>query len=633
MTLTTEVAPQVHEFKAHTQQLLSLMVHSLYTHKEIFLRELISNASDALDRLRFESILDSGPQASSAAPAIRLEIDPAARTLSIHDNGIGMGPDEVVANLGTIARSGTQELLEQLRRRGQSALPELIGHFGVGFYSAFMVAERVALVTRRAGQDEATRWESRGDGRYEVAPAERDGHGTTVTLHLKPADDEAGLEDYADPWVLGRIVKRYSDFIAYPISLSGARDEQGQAAAERVLNSQKPLWSRPAAEVPEHEYREFYQQLSHERTPPLLHLAARAEGRVECQALLFVPASASPELHYHAAPFGLRLYARRVLVLERCPEALPRYLRFVTGVVDVLDLPLNISRQTLQESRHLADIRKWVTRAVLGRLADVQRQEPDTYLAFWRQFGRALKEGLDSDYPNRERLLELSLYPSSHLPAGELTTLAGYVSRMPPEQEAIYYLAGDSRAALEHAPHVEAARERGFEVLYLLEPVDDLLTQSLPEYAGKRLRSLAHGAPDWASGEPPAPELDQQFAPLARRLEELLEAHVKGVRLSTRLRSSPACLVGEEHDYTPRMERLLLKGAGGGPRARRTLELNPAHALVQRLKGRLDAAADDPSWPDYAELLLAYALVAQGSEPADPVRFTRALADLMERAL
>ena len=631
MTMTAEQTSQVHEFKAHTQQLLWLMIHSLYTQKDIFLRELASNASDALDRLRFESIRDHSLADGSEPPTIRLEVDSAQRTLTVHDNGIGMSRDEVIANIGTIARSGTQELLEELKGKGQDALPELIGRFGVGFYSAFMVADSITLVTRRAGDPAVTRWASAGDGQYTISDGSRPTHGTSVTLQLKRVDPDAGIEDYADEWVLARIVKQYSDFIAYPIVLAGAG---GAAAAERTLNSQKPLWARSPAEVSDEEYRGFYHQLTHDRTPPLLHLAARAEGRIDCQVLVYVPAEAPQDLHYHGFAFGLRLYARRVLVLERCPDLLPRYLRFVTGAVDVLDLPLNISRQMLQESRNVAEIRKWLTRTILGRLAELQQHDPETYLKVWRQYGRALKEALGVDYQNRDRLLSLFLFESSRHPSG-LTTLDQYVERTTPDQTDIYYLTGESRDAIEHAPHVEAARERGFEVLYLIDPVDDLLVQSLTEHAGKRVRSLGKGTLDWArSSEDAAADSAhaEAFASLTRRLEELLTTHVKRVRLSMRLTASPACLVGEEYDYTPRMERLLMKGKGGGPRQRRILELNPTHPVVTKLKERQATAADDPRWVDYAELLLSYALLTEGSEPADPVRFTRALVELMQQS-
>lgn len=643
-TVESAGATEVFEFKAQTRDLLGLVIHSLYTHKEIFLRELVSNASDALDRLRFESLTTDRLTPAGHVPRITLAVDPRLRMLTIADNGIGMTRDEVIANIGTIARSGTRELVEQSRDRRLDTVPELIGSFGVGFYSAFMVADRVSLVSRRAGEGGATRWESRGDGEYTIADAERAEPGTTVTLGLKAVDADAGIEDYTDQWTLSHIIKRYSDFVAHPIVLVGAaaetEDAAGQpvpgdaAAVDKILNSQKPVWSKTPAETSDEEYREYYRHLTHDWNPPLLRVSARAEGRIECQALLFVPAAAPADLFYHASPYGLQLYAKRVLVIDQCADLLPRYLRFVKGVVDGLDLPLHISRQMLQERWQIERIQKWVTRKVLDLLAETRQRDPDTYLKVWQQFGRALKEGLGVDHENRECLLKLFLFESSHHPTA-LTTLEQYVERMPSEQPAIYCLAGDSRDLIEHAPHVEAVRARGFEVLYLTDPVDDLLVQALPEHAGKRLKALDKGTLDIDGDAAKDSGADAPASNgLTSCLQEILSAHVKAVRLSTRLTTSVACLTGEEYDYTPRMERLLLKGKGGGPRQRRTLELNGRHPLIVRLTERLASGGDaDTSWEDSAELLLGYALLAEGSEPLNAVRFGHALANLMARGL
>ncbi len=616
------------EFKAETRDLLGLMIHSLYTQKEIFLRELISNASDALDRLRFESLTRPGLTPEGHVPRITLSVDLPARQLSIADNGIGMTRDDVITNIGTIARSGTKDLMERLRRAPQDAMPDLIGRFGVGFYSAFIVADHVTLITRHASEAAATRWASSGDGEYTVCDAERAEPGTTVTLTLKAIDADAGIEDYTDQWVLSRIVKRYSDFVAYPIVLAGLPDEVEKTT--KTLNSQKPMWAKAASETSEDEYREYYRHLTHDWNPPLLRLSAKAEGRIECQALLFIPSEAPTDLFYHAAPYGLQLYAKRVLVLDQCADLLPRYLRFVRGVVDALDLPLHISRQTLQERWQLDRIQKWVTRKVLDLLADTREKDPAAYLTFWRLFGRALKEGLGVDYEHRDRLLQLFLFESSHH-ATELTTLDQYVERMKPDQSAIYYLAGESREVIERAPHLEAVRAAGFEVLYLVDPVDDLVMQALPEYAGKRFKALDKGALDLPADKADTASADADdagFNALAARWQEQLSAYVKSVRLSTRLTTSPACLIGEEYDYSPRMERLLLKGKGGGPRQRRTLEVNPRHPLIAQLNTRADA-----EWEDYGELLFGYALLAEGSEPLNAVRFGQALERLMRRDL
>jgi molecular chaperone HtpG len=646
MTTTTAAGGQF-EFRAETQQLLHLMIHALYTNKEIFLRELISNASDALDRLRYESMLETALSEGSAPPVIRLEAEPGARTLTIHDTGIGMSMQETIDHLGTIARSGSQELLTQAARGGAS-VPELIGRFGVGFYSAFMVADRVSVLTRRAGEQQATLWESAGDGHFAVSEAAKPEHGTSITLHLKPVSEDAGIEDYTDRWVLTRIVKRYSDFVSHPIVLvappapdlmpsdAEPAPAASQAPVETPLNTRTPIWVRSDAEVGEDEYTDFYKLIAKDWHPPLLRLRARAEGRWEYQALLFVPAEAPHDLFYHGASYGLQLYARRVLVMEECRDLLPRYLRFVKGVVDTLDLPLNISRQMLQEHRHIADIRKHLTRKLLDRFAELFAADRAAYDRFWAQFGRVLKEGVGQDHDQRERLLGLLLFESSHDPV-KLTTLREYLERMPPDQQEIYFLTGESRAALEHAPHAEAVRARGHEILYLTHPVDELVMDVLPQYEGRKVRSLGKGSLTGPHTEPPSPLDDSgEFAALIARLQTHFDAYVKQVRLSTRLTASPACLVTEDYDYSPFMERLLLKGKGGGPRQRRILELNPAHPIVIALRDGLRASetpAAGLSWETSAELLFGYAALSEGSELPEPVAFTRGLLQMLDMAL
>src|SRR6266508_729153 len=495
-----------HQFQAETKRLLDLMIHSLYTNKEIFLRELISNASDALDRLRFEALTNPTLLEEDDKYEIRLETDKEARTLSVSDTGIGMSRDEVMANIGTIAKSGTDEL-----RKGLEATPtaqmaaDLIGRFGVGFYSSFMVADKVVLTTRKAGEKTATRWESTADGVYLLSEAERDHRGTTVTLHLKQADLDLGIEDFTDQWVLSRIVRKYSDFVTYPIVGKYIREEEGKDGGlaqepnptivieDKILNSSKPICSRPQSEVSESEYADFYRHVSNDWTPPMKTLPLKAEGTIEYQAWLFIPVQAPYDLFYYGYQGGLRLYAKRVMVMENCSELLPGYLRFIKGVVDSADLPLNISRQTLQQDRHVTQIRKWLTKKILDLLVELFEKEYDNYLKFWGQFGRALKEGVSSDYENKERILSLLLFQSSADPE-KLTTLRGYVERMKEGQDEIYYLTGESRVVVENSPHLEAFKEKGYEVLYLTEPVDESLAQSLWDYEGKKLKSAAKGA-------------------------------------------------------------------------------------------------------------------------------------------
>jgi molecular chaperone HtpG len=639
------------QFQAETRQLLDLMIHSLYSNKEIFLRELISNASDALDRLRFEALTNPELLAGDETLEIRLEADRNARTLTISDNGIGMSRDEVIANIGTIAKSGTRELTERLKQgESKETIAEMIGQFGVGFYSSFMAADRVTLVTRRAGDTAATRWESTGDGTYTIEDSEKPGRGTTITLHLKPEDKDNGVDDFSDRWVISRIVRRYSDFVSYPIVLKAEKDPEIEDLAkeketgekpempleEKVLNSMKPIWTRPQSEVTEDEYKEFYRHISHDWTEPLKTIPYRAEGRIEYQALLFIPSQAPYDLYYVASKPGLQLYVKRIQIMEKCEDLLPHYLRFVRGVVDSPDLQLNVSREMLQQDRFITLIRKGLTKKVLDVLEDMKDKDSETYLKFWSEFGRAIKEGTSSDYENKEKLLELLVFPSSNDPE-KLTTLREYVSRMKDGQNEIYYLTGESRSQVENSPHLEAFKDKGYEVLYLIDPVDELLTQSLHEYGGKRLKSAGKGTVSLGSEEEKKQteeELkakEEQMKPFLEALQKRLDEWVKQVRLTNRLTASPVCLVGAEHDYSPQLEKLLQKGKGGGPKQRRILELNPKHDILSRMTERFEKDPSDPLLDDYAQLLFGYGLIAEGGELPDPVRFNRAVADLMMR--
>jgi molecular chaperone HtpG len=612
------------EFQAEARQVLDLMIHSLYTNKEIFLRELVSNASDALDRLRFEALSNPELIGSDDKLEIWIESDPDARTLTISDNGIGMSRDEVIANIGTIAKSGTRELLQTLRERKSSdTLTTLIGQFGVGFYSSFMVADRVTLVTRRAGEDNATEWESIGDGTFTVADASKFTRGTSITLHLKKFPDDEEIDDFTDKWVIERIVKRYSDFVAYPIIY---KDKQGKEAG-KTLNSMKPIWTRPRSEVKDEEYNEFYKHISHDWNEPLATWSFRAEGRSEYQALLFIPSQAPFDLFYASAKFGLHLYVRRILIVEHCEELLPGYLRFVRGVVDSADLPLNVGRQRLQEDRHIAQIRKWLTKKVLDSLEDMQKNDPEKYGTFWKQFGRAVKEGPSFDFDNKDKLVGLCLFESS-ADVEKLTTLKDYVGRMKPDQPAIYYLTGASRRAVENSPHLEAFKVKGYEVLYLVDPVDEMLVQWLPEFDGKHLKSIAKGVAD-LGGEKDLKEKEREFSKLTEALQKKLDDRIKEVRLSSRLTSSPACLVVAEHDVSPNLEKLLNQVKGETTKQKRIMELNPNHEIIAKIQSR----ADDPMMDDLAEVLYGYALLAEGSELQDPLRFNQAVMRVLAKTV
>jgi molecular chaperone HtpG len=658
--MTTTSAPvETLPFQAETKQLLDLMIHSLYSNKEIFLRELISNASDALDRLRFEAVTQPELMAGDEKLEIRIAADRQGRTLTVADNGIGMSREEVVTNIGTIAKSGTRELVERLKQgESKQTIAELIGQFGVGFYSSFMAAERVTLITRRAGDTAVTRWESTGDGTYQISDVEegaadyRPGRGTTVTLHLKPEDRDNGMEDFSDRWVVSRIVRRYSDFVSYPIILTAEKDpeiedlakekETGEkpkmALEEKVLNTMKPIWTRPQSEVTEDEYNEFYRHIAHDWTPPLKVISFKSEGRVEYQALLFVPAQAPYDLYYVASKVGLQLYVKRIQILEKCEDLLPHYLRFVRGVVDSPDLALNVSREMLQQDRHITFIRKGLTKKVLDTFDDMREKDSENYLKFWGEFGRAIKEGVSADYENKDRLLELLIFQSSADPV-KLTSLKEYVARMKEDQKEIFYLTGESRSQVESSPHLEAIKEKGYEVLYLVDTVDELLTQSLNEYDGKKLKSVGKGTVSLGSEdekkqtEEALKAKEEELKPLLDLLQKKLDENVKQVRLTSRLTTSPVCLVGAEHDYSPQLEKLLQKGKGGGPKQRRIMELNPEHKILAGLRAHFDKDAEDPVIAEYADLLLGYGLLAEGTELPDTARFNKAVAELMARGI
>ncbi len=654
--MTAETA--TYEFKTETRQLLDLMVHSVYSHREIFLRELISNASDALDRLRFEALTDERLRELAGDLHIRLEPDEAARTLTVHDNGVGMTRDELQRFIGTIARSGTRDHAAALReapREGYS--PELIGQFGVGFYSSFMVADRVTVLTRRAGEDLAWLWESKGDGTYTVSPAQRPSQGTSVTLYLKDAppteEGDEPAQDFTSEWTLRGIVKKYSDFVSYPIRLrversETERDEEGKIVEgaqprlvqhDEVLNSMKAIWLRPESEVTPEEYKEFYRHLSHDWKEPLRWFTYRAEGASsEFKALLYLPTTASRELFRPDAERGLSLYVHRVFIMHDCKELIPEYLRFVEGVVDSEDLSLNISREILQQDRQIKTIRRAVARKVLSTLESLRDEEPETYRSFWKEFGRFLKEGIYREPVDQDRLLELCNFRSTR--AGEEgTSLAGYLERADAAQDSIYYMAGPSLPTLEASPHLEAFRARDVEVLLLTDPVDEVWTQFVHEYKGKKLVSVGKGKVDLGTPDEQKArkdELGEQEAnlrPLLDLLQEKLAEQTKEVRLSTRLTSSPACLVGEEYDLSPQLAEMLEASGQKVERPKRILEVNGGHPLLVKLQQVFSADPADPRLADMAELLYGQALLAEGGSLLDPVRFGQKLTDLMLRGL
>ena len=650
-------APERHEFQAEVKQLLDLMVHSLYSNKEIFLRELISNASDALDKLRFERL--TKPDLGGAEElSIRLEADKQARTLSVADNGIGMTRDEVIRNIGTIAKSGTKEFLSAVKAaqkekaQGNELPPELIGQFGVGFYSAFMVADKVTLVTRRAGEDAATAWESVGDGTYTIGEGAREQPGTTITLHLKPVDEDQGLRDFTNDGVIRGIVKRYSDFVAYPVRMKLWRKaDQGSSEAQTfedaTLNGMKAIWDRPKGEVTESEYHEFYRHLSHDWNPPLRTIPVKMEGTFEAYALLYIPANAPLDLYSPEMKRGLQLYVKRVFVMDECRDLMPAYLRFVKGVVDAHDLSLNVSREILQKDRQIQVIRKQLIKKVLATLDEMKRDSAKEYAALWAEVGPVLKEGLlGSDTQDHDKLLDLVLADSTVNTAAATaaenaapTSLGAYVERMKPGQDAIYFLSGASKEAVAKSPLLEAFVAKGYEVLLFSDAVDELWLDRAPKYKDKPLQSIGRGEVKLGTEEERKQETEaleekqRAYGDLLTCFRVLLDDEIKEVRLSNRLTSSPVVLVSDEDDMTPRMQRLMEQMGQKTGKVKRILELNPAHPLVTKLHDVFAADNKDPRLGLYAQLLLGQAHLAESGQLPDPAAFSKVLAEVMGRAL
>ncbi|AXK33563.1 molecular chaperone HtpG [Streptomyces armeniacus] len=649
---------ETHEFQAESRQLLRLVVHSIYSNKDVFLRELISNASDALDKLRLESLRDSGLEADTSDLHIELETDAGARTLTVRDNGIGMSYDEVTGLIGTIAKSGTAEFVRKLKEANENkdaaASADLIGSFGVGFYSTFMVADKVTLVTRRAGERQGTRWESAGEGTYELETLDDAPQGTSVTLHLKPEDAEDHLFDYTDTNRLRQIVRKHSDFIPWPVRTTverpasdgdggGDGDADGDADGENpapertveTLNSMKALWARSQDDISEDEYKEFYKHISHDWTDPLETVHTRAEGTFEYQAVLFIPSHAPLDLYQQGGRRGVNLYVRRVFIMDDCTSLLPDYLRFVKGVVDAQDLSLNVSRETLQQDRQIQLMHRRLVKKILSTVKSLRTKDAERYRTFWQEFGPAMKEGLLSDPDNRETLLDIASFPSTHDP-DEQTGLRDYVSRMKDGQEHIYFLTGESRTRLENSPHIEAFQAKGYEVLLLTDPVDEVWVEQIREFDGTPLQSIAKGQVDLDSGKTEESDdeagreeeqrREKEFAPLLGWLGTALGEDVKDVRLSSRLTTSPACIVGDAHDVTPNLEKMYRAMGQELPRIKRILELNPGHPLTAGLKDAHAANPEDPALAETAELVYGMALLAEGGELSDPARFARTLA-------
>ncbi|PWW59508.1 molecular chaperone HtpG [Actinokineospora spheciospongiae] len=623
------------EFQAEVRQLLQLMIHSIYSNKDAFLRELVSNASDALDKLRLEAFRDKDLQVDTDDLHIELAVDKDARTLTVRDNGIGMTRDDVVRLIGTIAKSGTAEFLRQVRESQDAAgAQDLIGQFGVGFYASFMVADKVELVTRYAGEAEGTRWESGGEGTYTIEPVADAPQGTSVILHLKAADAEEQLTDYTTPWKLREIVKRYSDFITWPIRMETTKpavDEDSEPTTEvETLNSMKALWARPQSEVTAEEYSEFYRHIANDWAEPLKTVQMSAEGTFEYQALLFIPSHAPLDLFMRDAHRGIQLYVKRVFIMDDCESLIPEYLRFVKGVVDAADLSLNVSRETLQQDRQIQLIRRRLVKKILSTVKDLRGVDAEKYKTFWTEFGRAVKEGLVQDTDNRDAILEICSFDST-LDPEQPTSLRGYVERMKEGQQHIYYMTGDSRSVIENSPHLEAFRDKGYEVLVLTDPIDEMWVDAVPEYDGKQFQSIAKGQVDLDTEEDE--ERKAEYADFLTWMSESLKDAVKEVRLSKRLTTSPACVVGDSGDLAPNLEKMYRAMGHELPQVKRILELNPTHPLVAGLRAAHAERPEDESLAETASLLHDMAVLAEGGELADSARFIRLLAGRLERSL
>ncbi|MFI9452229.1 molecular chaperone HtpG [Amycolatopsis sp. NPDC052450] len=613
------------EFQSEARQLLQLMIHSIYSNKDTFLRELVSNASDALDKLRLEAFRDKDLKADTDDLHIEIETDTEKRTLTVRDNGIGMSRDDVVALIGTIAKSGTAEFLKKLKETKDSAASQdLIGQFGIGFYASFMVADKVTLLTRHAGSDEGVRWESEGEGTYTIETVPDLPQGTSVVLHLKPEDAEDQLFDYTSATKIKQIVKKYSDFITWPIRMT-----EGEEVV--TVNSMKALWARSSSDVTEDEYNEFYKHVAHDWNDPLETIRLQAEGTFEYQALLFLPGHAPLDLFMRERKRGVQLYVKRVFIMDDCEALMPEYLRFVKGVVDAQDLSLNVSREILQQDRQIQLIRRRLVKKVLSTVKTLMAAEnPYKYETFWKEFGRAVKEGLLDDHENRTAILDICSFASTNDPE-KLTSLREYVERMKDGQEHIYYLTGESRQSIENSPHLEAFQAKGYEVLVLTDPIDEMWVDAVPGFEEKQFQSVAKGEVELDSDT--TDEQKEEFSGLLTWLTKTLSEQVKEVRLSSRLTTSPACIVGDTNDVTPTLEKMYRAMGQEMPQIKRILELNPGHPLVAGLRDAFASQGENDGLGETAELLYGMALLAEGGELGDPARFTKLLATHLQKTL
>lgn len=611
-----------HAFQAETSELLNLVINSLYTKKEVFLRELVSNASDALDKARIKSLTDHDLLGEDTDLEIQISTDAEAGTVTISDNGIGMTKEELTKNLGTIAKSGSKEFAKALSGEA-SKDANLIGQFGVGFYSAFLVADEVRVTSRAAKSDEAWTWSSKAQGEFTIAAAERAGRGTSIVLHLK--DDQ---KEYSDGYRLSNLIKRYSDFVGYPIKLErtetkGEGDEAETTVTTETVNKAKALWTRNKDEITDEQYEEFYKHVSHDWEAPLARTHFTIEGSQLFTGLLFLPKRPPFDMHMRDSASGIKLHVKRVFVMDDCEALLPEYLRFVRGVVDSDDLPLNVSREVLQQDRLVGQIKKQVTKKVLSMIEELAEERPEDFLKFWADFGKVLKEGIHSDFANKDRIAKLLRYASSTQDTP--TSLSDYLERMPEGQESIYYISGPDVDFLQKSPHIEGLKAKGYEVLFFVDPVDEWVASALTEFEGKKLVSATKGEIELEEkSEEEAKERDETFGTLLATAKEILGERVEGIRMSDRLTDSPVCLVSGEHAAGANMERILAAaGAGAGLPGfgGRTMELNAKHPLIKVINGLLGEAEHAAKVKDWVELLYDQALLTEGSKIKDPAGF------------
>ncbi len=636
---------KTHQFKTEVQQMLNLIINSMYSNKEIFLRELISNASDAIDKLSFEA--QTSPDILGDDTEFKIKIIPDAikRTLEISDNGIGMSYDEVMENIGTIAKSGTGAFLEALEaaQNNDTLAPELIGRFGIGFYSAFMVADKVTLITRRADSETATKWESHGDGSFTIEETTKESRGTSIILELKKQEKDE--KDFTDEWTIRSIVKQHSDFVHYPITMDVEKDEPipkeeqlldkdgkpigettKKVIREETLNSMQAIWTKDKNEVSDKEYEEFYRHISHDWNPPLAHLHMKFEGATEYTALLYIPSKAPFDIFHAESGHNIHLYSRRVFIMDDCKELMPEYLKFVKGVVDAPDLDLNVSREILQQNTLIRNIRRNLVKKIFDLLTNM---DTDDYTKFYEEFGQILKVGIHTDYENKNKIAELIRYRTTKSD-GKPISLKEYVDNMDKDQKNIYYITGDNLTAIMNSPHLEQLKAKDIEVLLMSDPIDEWVVQSLTEYDGKQLKSAEKGELDLEKIDK---KKQDEYTDLFNFIKKELQDKIKEVKASTRLKDSVACLSGESGDMSAYMEKIIKASGQKVPEVKRTLELNINHQVMPRIKALFEKDPSAPEMKEYCNLFLDVALIGEGGKVDNPARFSKTIGDLMSKAI